>query len=333
MTKMTMVQALNLALRQEMKNDDGVIVMGEDVGVDGGVFRVTDALIDQFGEDRVLDTPLAETAIVGMAIGMAVYGLKPVCEIQFSGFSYQNFHQIENHAARLRWRSQGRFNVPMVMRTPYGGGVRALEHHSESREVYWAHTPGLKMVIPSGPRNARALLVSAIRDPDPVIFYEPKAIYRAFREEVPEKEEVMPIGKSQIVREGGDLTMISYGAMMRPTLEAAAELKEKDGVEAEVIDLLTIAPLDDELFVQSVQKTGRAVVVHEAPRSFGPAAEIITRLMEKAFYYLEVPIERVTGFDINMPLFSREKAYLPDAKRILRAAKKVTNDFGMTIVE
>ncbi|MBW2335737.1 MAG: alpha-ketoacid dehydrogenase subunit beta [Deltaproteobacteria bacterium] len=323
MTKMTMVQALNLALRQEMKNDDGVIVMGEDVGVDGGVFRVTDALIDQFGEDRVLDTPLAETAIVGMAIGMAVYGLKPVCEIQFSGFSYQNFHQIENHAARLRWRSQGRFNVPMVMRTPYGGGVRALEHHSESREVYWAHTPGLKMVIPSGPRNARALLVSAIRDPDPVIFYEPKAIYRAFREEVPEKEEVMPIGKSQIVREGGDLTMISYGAMMRPTLEAAAELKEKDGVEAEVIDLLTIAPLDDELFVQSVQKTGRAVVVHEAPRSFGPAAEIITRLMEKAFYYLEVPIERVTGFDINMPLFSREKAYLPDAKRILRAANKV----------
>ncbi len=326
MAKMTMVQALNLALRQEMKNDDGVIILGEDVGVDGGVFRVTDALIDQFGEDRVLDTPLAETAIVGMAIGMAVYGLKPVCEIQFSGFSYQNFHQIENHAARLRWRSQGRFNVPMVMRTPYGGGVRALEHHSESREVYWAHTPGLKMVIPSGPRNARALLVSAIRDPDPVIFYEPKAIYRAFREEVPEKEEVMPIGKSQIVREGGDLTMISYGAMMRPTLEAAAELKEKDGVEAEVIDLLTIAPLDDELFVQSVQKTGRAVVVHEAPRSFGPAAEIITRLMEKAFYYLEVPIERVTGFDINMPLFSREKAYLPDAKRILRAANKVLNN-------
>ncbi len=325
MAKMTMVQALNLALRQEMEKDDGVIILGEDVGVDGGVFRVTDALIDQFGEDRVLDTPLAEAAIVGMAIGMAVYGLKPVCEIQFSGFSYQNFHQIENHAARLRWRSQGRFNVPMVMRTPYGGGVRALEHHSESREVYWAHTPGLKMVIPSGPRNARALLVSAIRDPDPVIFYEPKAIYRAFREEVPEKVEVMPIGKSQIVREGGDLTMICYGAMMRPTLEAAAELKEKDGVEAEVIDLLTIAPLDDELFVQSVQKTGRAVVVHEAPRSFGPAAEIITRLMEKAFYYLEVPIERVTGFDINMPLFSREKAYLPDAKRILRAAKKVTN--------
>jgi pyruvate dehydrogenase E1 component beta subunit len=323
MAKMTMVQALNLALQQEMKSDDSVILLGEDIGVDGGVFRVTDALIDRFGEDRVLDTPLAEAAIVGMAIGMAVCGLKPVCEIQFSGFSYQNFHQIENHAARLRWRSQGRYHVPMVLRTPYGGGVRALEHHSESREAYWAHTPGLKMVIPSGPRNARALLVAAIRDPDPVIFYEPKAIYRAFREEVPEKEEVMPIGKSQIVREGNDLTMISYGAMMRPTLEAAAELKEKSGVEAEVIDLLTISPLDDELFVHSILKTGRAVIVHEAPRSFGPGAEIIARIMEKAFYYLEAPIERVTGFDIIMPLFNREKTYLPDAQRIIRAANKV----------
>ena len=326
MAKMTMVQALNLALRHEMEKDDGVILLGEDVGVDGGVFRVTDGLINQFGEDRVLDTPLAENAIVGMSIGMAVYGLKPVCEIQFSGFSYQNFHQIENHAARLRWRSRGRYHVPMVLRTPYGGGVRAIEHHSESREAYWAHTPGLKMVIPSGPRNARALLVAAIRDPDPVIFYESKALYRAFREEVPEKEEIMPIGKSQIVREGKDLTMISYGAMVRPTLEAATDLKEKDGIEAEVIDLLTIAPLDDELFVSSALKTGRAVVIHEAPRSFGPGAEIITRLMEKAFYYLEVPIERVTGFDIVMPLFSREKAYIPSAQRILRSARKVLSN-------
>ena len=326
MAKMTMVQALNLALRQEMEKDDSVIVLGEDVGVDGGVFRVTDSLINQFGEDRVLDTPLAENAIVGMSIGMAAYGLRPVCEIQFSGFSYQNFHQIENHAARLRWRSQGRYHVPMVMRTPYGGGVRALEHHSESREVYWAHTPGLKMVIPSGPRNARALLVSAIRDPDPVIFYEPKALYRAFREEVPEEEETIPLGKSQIVREGKDLTMISYGAMMRPALEAAIELESKEGVETQLIDLLTIAPLDDELFVQSVLKTGRVVVIHEAPRSFGPAAEIITRIMEKAFYYLEAPIERVTGFDIIMPLFSREKAYLPDAQRIVRAARKVLDN-------
>ena len=323
MAKMTMVQALNLALRQEMERDDSVIILGEDVGVDGGVFRVTDALIDQFGEERVLDTPLAEAAIVGMSIGMAAYGLKPVCEIQFSGFSYQNFHQIENHAARLRWRSRGRYHVPMVMRTPYGGGVRALEHHSESREVYWAHTPGLKMVIPSSPRNARALLVSAIRDPDPVIFYEPKAIYRAFREEVPEKEEVLPIGKAQVVREGRDLTMISYGAMMRPTLAAAATLKEESGIEADVIDLLTISPLDDEVFVQSVLKTGRAVVVHEAPRSFGPAGEIFARLIEKVFYYLEAPIERVTGFDVVTPLFSREKAYLPDEQRILAAANKV----------
>jgi pyruvate dehydrogenase E1 component beta subunit len=323
MSKMTMIQALNLALRQEMEKDDGVIILGEDVGVDGGVFRATDGLITQFGEERVLDTPLAESAIAGMSIGMAAYGLKPVCEIQFSGFSYQTFHQIENHAARLRWRSQGRYHVPMVLRTPYGGGVRALEHHSESRETYWAHTPGLKMVIPSGPRNARALLVSAIRDPDPVIFYESKALYRAYREEVPDEEETIPIGKSTIVREGKDLTMISYGTMMRPTLEAASVLKEKEGVEAEVIDILTVAPLDDELFVQSVLKTGRAVVIHEAPRSFGPGAEIITRLMEKAFYYLEAPIERVTGYDVITPLFSRENHYIPNANRILRAARKV----------
>ncbi len=323
MAKMTMVQALNLALRQEMEKDDSVIVLGEDVGVDGGVFRVTDGLIDQFGDERVLDTPLAESGIVGMSIGMAAYGLKPVCEIQFSGFAYQNFHQVENHAARLRWRSQGRYHVPMVLRTPYGGGVRALEHHSESREAYWAHTPGLKMVIPSGPRNARALLASAIRDPDPVIFYESKALYRAFREEVPEEEETMPLGTPQRVQEGNDLTMISYGAMLRPTLEAALKLKEKDGVEAEVIDVLTISPLNETLFVESVTKTGRAMVIHEAPRSFGPGAEIVSRLMEKAFYYLEAPIERVTGYDIVIPLFSREKAYLPSVERILRGARKV----------
>jgi pyruvate dehydrogenase E1 component beta subunit len=317
-----MVQALNLALQQEMEKDDSVIVLGEDVGVDGGVFRVTDGLIDRFGEERVLDTPLAETGIVGMSIGMAIYGLKPVCEIQFSGFSYQNFHQIENHAARLRWRSRGRYHVPMVLRTPYGGGVRALEHHSESREAYWAHMPGMKTVIPSGPRNARGLLVSAMRDPDPVIFYESKALYRAFREEVPEEEETVSIGKPRIVREGKDLTMISYGAMMRPTLEAAATLKDKDGVEAEVIDLLTVSPLDDEIFVASVLRTGRAIIIHEAPRSFGPGAEIVSRLMEKAFYYLEVPIERVTGYDVIIPLFNRERAYLPNEERILRAARK-----------
>ena len=323
MAKLTMVQALNLALRQEMEKDDSVIVLGEDVGTDGGVFRVTDGLIDEYGDQRSLDTPLAESGIVGMAIGMAIYGLRPVAEIQFSGFSYLNFHQIECHASRLRWRSQGQIHVPMVLRTPYGGGVRALEHHSESREAFYAHMPGLKMVIPSGPRNARALLISAIRDPDPVIFYEGKAIYRAFREEVPEEEETMPIGKSELMREGKDLTIISYGAMMRPTLEAATELQEKDGIEAEVIDLLTISPLDEELFVQSVQKTGHAMVVHEAPRSFGPGAEVVSRLVEKAFYYLEAPIARVTGFDVIIPLFAREKAYLPGAQRIANSARKM----------
>ncbi|MGB3210451.1 MAG: alpha-ketoacid dehydrogenase subunit beta [Desulforhopalus sp.] len=322
MVKMTMVEALNMALRQEMEKDDSVILLGQDIGRDGGVFRVTDRLIDQFGNKRVIDTPLAESAIVGMAIGMAIYGLKAVCEIQFSGFSYQNFHQLENHAARMRWRTQGRLSVPMVMRAPYGGGVRALEHHSESREAYWAHTPGLKMVIPSGPRNARALLVSAIRDPDPVIFYEAKALYRAFREEVPEEEETFPIGKSNIVRAGNDLTIITYGAMLRPALEAAEELRKEDRLEAEVIDLLTLSPLDESLMVASVKKTGRAVVVHEAPRSYGPGAEIVTRLMEGGFYYLEAPIIRVTGFDLFVPYFSREKSYLPSVKRITAAARK-----------
>jgi pyruvate dehydrogenase E1 component beta subunit len=323
MAKMTMVQAINLALRQEMEKDDKVMVLGEDVGVDGGVFRVTDGLIDKFGAQRVIDTPLAESGIVGMSIGMAVYGLRPVCEIQFSGFSYQNFHQIENHAARLRWRSQGRFHVPMVLRTPYSGGVRALEHHSESREAYYAHTPGIKMVIPSGPRNARALLISAIRDPDPVIFYESKAIYRAFREEVPEEEEIFPIGTSRFAREGNDLTLISYGTMMRPTLEAALILQEEEGIETDIIDLLTISPLDDSLFVQSVHRTGRAVVIHEAPGSFGPGAEVVSRIMEKAFYYLEAPIERVVGYDIIIPLFRRENSYIPSTRRIVRAARKV----------
>jgi pyruvate dehydrogenase E1 component beta subunit len=326
MAKMTMVQALNLALRQEMEKDNSVIVLGEDVGVDGGVFRVTDGLIAQFGDQRVLDTPLAESAIVGMSIGMAVYGLKPICEIQFSGFSYQNFHQVENHAARMRMRSQGGFHVPMVLRAPYGAGVRALEHHSESREAYWAHTPGLKMVIPSGPRSARALLVSAIRDPDPVIFYEAKALYRAFREEVPEKEETLPIGKARRVREGRDISLISYGAMMRPTLEAAVELESNDGIAADVIDLMTISPLDDHLLAESVKKTGRAAVIHEAPRSFGPGAEVVARLMEKAFYYLEVPVARITGFDVVIPLFSREKSYLPDAARIVRTVRKMMNN-------
>jgi pyruvate dehydrogenase E1 component beta subunit len=325
MPKLTMINALNLALKQEMEKDDSVIVLGEDVGVDGGVFRVTEGLLDAFGEMRVIDTPLAEAGIVGFSVGMALYGLKPVCELQFSGFSYLAMHQFESHAARLRWRSRGRYTVPMVARMPYGGGVRALEHHSESREAYYAHTPGLKMVIPSGPRTARALLVSAIRDPDPVIFFEPKLIYRAFREEVPEAEETLPIGVSQVVREGADLTMISYGAMLRRTLEAAEKLAEEDGVEAEVIDLLTISPLDDDAFTASARKTGRVVIVHEANRSFGPGAEIIARLVEKSFFYLEAPIQRVTGFDTIFPAFAREQAYLPDVARIVHGARETLN--------
>jgi len=322
MAKLNMVQALNLALRQEMKKDDRVLVLGEDVGVDGGVFRVTEGLLGEFGEERVIDTPLAEAAIVGTAIGMALYGLRPIAEIQFAGFDYQAFHQVEEHASRLRWRSQGSFHVPMVVRMPYAAGVRALEHHSESREAYYAHTPGLKTVIPSGPRNARALLVSAIRDPDPVIFLEPKSGYRAFREEVPEEEETAPIGKARIAREGQGLTMIAYGAMLAPTLQAAEVLEKEDGVHAEVIDLLTISPLDDETMAESVRKTGRAVIVHEAVRSFGPGAEIVSRLVEKSFWQLEAPIRRVTGFDTIIPLMAYEHLYLPNAARIVRAARE-----------
>jgi pyruvate dehydrogenase E1 component beta subunit len=316
-----MVQAINHALHQEMERDDSVLVLGEDVGVDGGVFRVTEGLLEKYGEERVIDTPLAEAGIIGASVGMAIAGLRPVAEIQFSGFSYLAFHQLESHAARMRWRSNGAYHVPMVLRMPYAGGVRALEHHSESREAYWAHTPGLKMVIPSGPRNARALLLSAIRDPDPVIYYEAKSIYRAFREEVPEEEETIPIGQAQVVREGKDLTLIAYGAMMRPTLSVADKLQEEDGVQAEVIDLLTISPLDGETLAESVRKTGRAVVVHEAPRSFGPGAEVISRLVEKAFWYLEAPIGRVTGFDVIIPLFAFEQVYLPGVERILRVAR------------
>jgi pyruvate dehydrogenase E1 component subunit beta len=322
MAKLNMVQALNLALHQEMRKDDRVLVLGEDVGVDGGVFRVTEGLLGEFGEERVIDTPLAEAGIVGTAIGMALYGLRPVAEIQFAGFDYQAFHQVEEHASRLRWRSQGSFHVPMVLRMPYAAGVRALEHHSESREAYYAHTPGLKVVIPSGPRNARALLISAIRDPDPVIFLEPKSVYRAFREEVPEEEETAPIGKPQVAREGQDLTMIAYGAMLVPTLEAAEVLEKEDGIHAEVIDLLTISPLNDETMAESVRKTGRAVIVHEAARSFGPGAEIVSRLVEKSFWQLEAPIRRVTGFDTLIPLMAYEHLFLPSAARIVRAARE-----------
>lgn len=322
MPQLTMVEALNLALGESMAADDRVCVMGEDVGVNGGVFRVTRGLLDRFGPERVIDTPLAENAIIGTAVGMAVYGLKPVAEIQFSGFTMQAFDQIEQNMARYRNRTRHRYPISMVMRAPYGGGIRAVEHHSESREAYWAHTPGLKVVIPSGPRNARALLAAAIADPDPVIFYEPKAVYRAFREEVSEEPEVMEIGKAHVVRPGGDLTLIGYGAMMRPVLEAADDLVEEHGVDVEVIDLLSIKPMDTMTLVESVRKTGRCVIVHEGPRTCGVAAEIIARLNEHAFEHLLAPIRRITGFDIHFPFFQVEKHYLPDSDSIVAAVKE-----------
>jgi pyruvate dehydrogenase E1 component beta subunit len=322
MAKLNMVKALNLALREAMEQDPDVLVIGEDVGVDGGVFRVTEDLHRQFGSDRVMDSPLAEAAIIGASVGMALYGLKPVCEIQFSGFAFQCFHQIENHAARYRVRSQGRFHCQMVIRMPYGGGVRALEHHSESEEQFYAHIPGLKMVIPSGPRNARALLASAIRDPDPVIFFEAKSLYHAAREEVPDAVETLPIGHAHVDREGGDLTLVSYGAMLRVCREAADTLQSEDGVQTEIIDLLTLSPLDRATLTGSVRKTGRAVVVHEAPKSFGPGAEIAASIMEGAFLSLEAPIGRVAAYDVPFVGFAREKLNVPDAARVVAAARE-----------
>ena len=320
--KLTMVQAINLALMQEMERDDDVLVLGEDIGVDGGVFRVTDGLLAKFGEQRVIDTPLAEGAIVGMAIGMAIYGLKPVPEIQFSGFSFQAFHQIENHAARYRARTRGRYHVQMVVRMPYGGGVRALEHHSESEEAYYAHTPGLKIVIPSSPRSARALLVSAIRDPDTVIFFEPKALYHAVKEEVPVAEDTWPIGKARVARQGKDLTLIAYGAMLHRCLDVAERIHAENGAEVEVVDLLSISPMDTETIAASARKTGRVVVAHEAQRSFGVGAEVVARVMETAFLQLEAPVRRVTAFDIVYPGFARERGWLPGPDRVLRAVRE-----------
>ncbi|MBU0518296.1 alpha-ketoacid dehydrogenase subunit beta, partial [bacterium] len=278
MPKMNMVKAINLALEQEMAKDDSVVVLGEDVGVDGGVFRVTDGLIDKYGEARVMDTPLAESGIIGTSIGMALAGMRPVCEMQFSGFSYLITHQLEGHASRYRSRSMGAFTVPLVVRMPYGGGVRALEHHSESREGLYSTIPGVKVVMPSGPRNARALMVAAIRDDDPVVFMEPKHSYRAFKEEVPEEEETMEIGKAQIVQEGTDLTVIAWGAMLHRTMKVVEEAQEKLNKSIEVIDLLTVSPMDGNAIAESVKKTGRAVIVQEAPRSMGIASEIMARI-------------------------------------------------------
>lgn len=320
MAQLTMVKALNLALAEALREDPNVMVMGQDVGVDEGVFRVTEGLIQEFGPDRCVDTPLAEAAIVGTAIGLGVRGFKPVCEIQFDGFSFQAFHQVEGHMRRLRNRTRGRYTCPMVLRMPYGGGIRAIEHHSEAPEATYAHLAGLKVVLPSGPRTARALLREAILSPDPVVFFEPKALYRAFREEVPDAPETMPIGKGQIVRAGKNVTLISYGAMVRPTLEAAEELFDDYDIDAEVVDLLSVAPLDNDLIQESVRKTGRVVVVHEAPRHCGVGAEIVARIVEDSLLYLEAPIKRVTGYDTIIPFFANEKTYLPDAGKVIKAA-------------
>lgn len=323
MAQLTMVAALNKALDEALRTDDRVVLLGQDIGQDEGVFRVTADLLKRYGPKRVIDTPLAEGAIVGGAIGMALYGLKPVAEIQFAGFDYQAYHQVEQHLARYRNRTRGRFGMPVVVRMPSGGGIRAVEHHSESREALYAHTPGLKMVVCSTPRNARALLHAAIADPDPVIFYEPKLVYRSFREEVPDEIEMMPLGQAQVVQPGTSITLISFGAMMRPTLEAAEMLAEQDGVSAEVIDLLTVAPIDTATITASVAKTGRAVVIHEGPRRCGIASEVVARIVEKALVHLEAPVRRLTGYDVQFPYFAREKAFMPNADRVLHAAREV----------
>ncbi|MCS7198121.1 MAG: alpha-ketoacid dehydrogenase subunit beta [Candidatus Bipolaricaulota bacterium] len=320
MPQMTLIQAINDALRTEMRRDPTVLVMGEDVGVNGGVFRATEGLYQEFGPDRAIDTPLAESGIIGTAIGMALNGLKPVAEIQFDGFMAPAFDQIVSHAARIRWRSRGRFHVPLVIRVPYGGGIRALEHHSEAPEAYYVHTPGLKVVIPSNPYDAKGLLISAIRDPDPVIFFEPKRLYRAFRQEVPEGDYTIPIGKASIVREGTDVTVISWGAMVRVCLQAIEQL---ENISVELIDLRTLAPLDIETVLSSVTKTGRVVIVQEAPRTCSLASELTALIMERALLHLQAPVVRVTGYDTHIPYLTMEQYYLPDAGRVKKGIKKV----------
>ena len=312
---LTLVQAVRDGLHSELRADDDVVVMGQDVGKNGGVFRATEGLYDEFGGDRVIDTPLAESGIIGTAVGMAAMGMRPVPEIQFSGFMYPGFDQIVSHMSRFRTRSRGRFTLPMTLRAPYGGGIRAPEHHSESKEAFYAHEAGLKVVVPSTPYEAKGLLAASIRDPDPVIFLEPKLIYRAFREEVPKEPYTVPIGEAATRREGDDVAVFTYGAMTRPTLEAAETLGE-EGIECEVVDLRTVSPLDREAIVEAFEKTGRAVVVHEAPKTGGLAGEITAILQEEALLYQEAPIGRVTGFDVPYPLYALEDYYLPSAARI-----------------
>jgi pyruvate dehydrogenase E1 component beta subunit len=319
MANLNMVQAINLALIQEMEKDERVLLLGEDVGANGGVFRVTEGLQKRFGEKRVVDTPLAESGIIGTAIGLAMGGLRPVPEIQFEGFLGPAYDQICSHAARMRSRTRGAFQVPLTIRVPVGGGIHAPELHSDSPEAIYAHTPGLKVVMPSSPYDAKGLLVAAIRDPDPVIFFEPKRIYRAFREEVPEDEYVLPIGKARTVCEGNDLTVVSWGASVIQCMQAI----EKSGRSIELIDLRTIYPFDIEAVEASVRKTGRCVVVHEAPLTAGMGGEVSARIMERCFLHLEAPVQRVTGFDTTMPYYKLELDYMPDAARIARAIDDV----------
>lgn len=316
-----MVEAINQALHEEMQRDSRIVVLGEDVAREGGIFRATVGLQKEMGSNRVFDTPVSESGIVGVSIGLAISGLRPVPELQFSGFSYFAFHQIESHLARLRRRSQGRFTCPIVIRMPYGAGIRALEHHSESREAYYAHTPGLVTVVPRSPRVARGLLKAAIRSEDPVIFLEPAALYRKFREELPKDDAMPTLGQAEVVREGDDVTIVSYGHMLQRSLEAAEQLIQEK-IACEVIDLQTIAPLDWTTVLDSVKKTGRLVVLHEGPRSFGVGAEVAARVAETAIDSLEAPVRRITGFDLHPPLAAREQWFLPDVSDIERAVRE-----------
>lgn len=318
MTKITLVEAVTQALAYELAHDENVLVLGEDVGLNGGVFRATDGLQARFGANRVMDTPLAESMIAGLTIGMAAQGLKPVAEFQFMGFSYPGLDNILNHAARLRNRTRGRLHCPAVFRMPFGGGIHAPEHHSESTEALYAHIPGLQVVIPSSPARAYGLLLAAIRSPDPIIFLEPKRIYRLVKQEVPDNGVALPLEKAFVLREGSDVTLISWGASMHETQQAADALAQT-GVSAEVIDVASIKPLDTATIINSVNKTGRCVIVHEAAKSGGIGAEIAAQIGEKALLSLLAPIQRVTGYDATMPYFKLEHSYIPSVARIVHA--------------
>lgn len=322
MAAVTLVEAITLALAYEMTRDNDVIVMGEDVGKDGGVFRATVGLLDKFGPKRVLDTPLAESMIGGLAIGMSMLGLKPVAEFQFMGFIYPALDQIINHASRMRNRTRGRHSCPVVYRTPFGAGIHAPEHHSESTETYFAHTPGLRVVIPSSPARAYGLLLASIRDPDPVIFLEPSRLYRYAKQEVVDDGKALPLDVCFTLRSGEDVTLITWGAMIKETIEAVDELT-KEGISVEVIDVATVKPLDMETILASVEKTGRCVVVHEAALTCGVGAEITAQVAEKALFSLKAPPERVTGFDTVVPYARLEKYYIPSTKRIIDAVHRV----------